>query len=65
MLKTVDFNDDAHQLIARLEEANRRLQGLVNLYDKQREEMRQQITDLTKDAELGRALRVILKEVGK
>lgn len=65
MLKTVDFNDDAHQLIAKLEEANQRLQGLVNFYDKQREEMRQQIADLTKDAELGRALRVILKEVGK
>lgn len=65
MLKTVDFSDDAHQLIAKLEEENRRLQGLINFYDKQREEMRQQITDLTKDAELGRALRVILKEVGK
>ena len=65
MIKTVDFNDDAHQLIAKLEEENRRLQGVIRIYDSQREEMFQTIDNLTKDAELGKALRVILKEVGK
>ena len=65
MLKTVDFNDDAHKYIAQLEEENRRLQGVMRLYENQRAEMIQKIDTLSKDAELGKALRVILKEVGK
>jgi len=30
MLKTIDFNDDAHKYIAQLEEENERLQCKVN-----------------------------------
>ena len=65
MLQTVDFSDDAHKYIAQLEEENKRLKGVMRIYDEQRAEMIHTIDELSKDAELGKALRTILKEVGK
>ncbi len=62
MLKTINFNDEAHVYIAKLEEENRTLREMLKQAEAQNRMMEK---ELREDAKLGAALRVILKELKK
>lgn len=62
MLKTVDFNDDAHKYIAQLEAENERLQRQVNSLENTCRMLDYENTQAKKDKSLADAIRTIIKE---
>lgn len=62
MLKTVNFNDEAHVYIAKLEEENNTLREMLKQAEARNHTLEK---ELRGDAKLGAALRVILKELAK
>ena len=62
MLKTVDFNDDAHKYIAQLEIENETLKRKVDVLENTCRTLNYEKTQLEKDKRLANALRTIMKE---
>ena len=62
MLKTVDFNDDAHKYIAQLEAENERLQRKVNSLEDTCRILSYANAQAQKDKSLADAMRTIIKE---
>lgn len=62
MLKTVDFNDDAHKYIAKLEAENERLQRKVNSLENACRMLNYEKEQAEKDKPLADAIRTIIKE---
>ena len=62
MLKTVDFNDDAHKYIAKLEAENERLQRKVNSLEDTCRILSYANAQAQKDKPLADAIRTIIKE---
>lgn len=62
MLKTVDFNDDAHKYIAQLEIENETLRSKVNVLENACRTLNYEKTQLEKDKRLADAIRTIMKE---
>jgi len=62
MLKTIDFNDDAHKYIAQLEEENERLQCKVNSLEDACRRLQWENAQAKKDKPLADAIRTIIKE---
>lgn len=62
MLKTVDFNDDAHKYIAQLEAENERLQHKVNSLENTCRMLDYENAQARKDKSLADAIRTIIKE---
>ena len=62
MLKTVDFNDDAHKYIAKLEAENERLQRKVNSLEDTCRILSYANAQAQKDKTLADAMRTIIKE---
>lgn len=62
MLKTVDFNDDAHQYIAKLEAENEILQHKINLLEDACHRLNYENEQAKKDTSLADAVRTIIKE---
>lgn len=65
MLKTVDFNDDAHEYIAKLEAENERLQRKVNALENACRMLDYENAQARKDKTLADAIRTIIKELKK
>jgi cell division protein FtsB len=63
MLKTVDFNDDAHKYIAKLEAENERLQRKVNALENACRMLDYENAQARKDKTLADAIRTIIKEL--
>ena len=62
MLRTVDFNDDAHKYIARLEAENEILQRKVNSLETTCRMLNYENEQAKKDKPLADAIRTIMKE---
>ena len=62
MLKTVNFNDDAHKYIAQLEIENETLKHKVNVLENICRTLEYEKTELEKDKRLANAFRTIMKE---
>jgi len=62
MLKTVNFNDDAHKYIAQLEAKNERLQREVNSLENACRMLNYENEQAKKDKLLADAIRTIIKE---
>jgi len=62
MLKTIDFNDDAHKYIARLETENDNLQRKVNALENACRILKYENEQAKKDKPLADAIRTIIKE---
>lgn len=62
MLKTVDFNDDAHKYIAKLEAENERLQRKINSLENTCRILNYDNEQVKKDKLLADAIRTIIKE---
>ena len=62
MLKTVDFNDDAHKYIAQLKEENEELQRKVNALENACRMLNYENEQAKKDKPLADAIRTIIKE---
>ena len=62
MLKTVDFNDDAHKYIAKLEVENETLKRKVDSLEDACRILNYEKIQLEKDKRLADALRTIMKE---
>lgn len=62
MLKTVDFNDDAHKYIAQLEAENERLQRKVNALENTCRVLDYANEQTKKDKLLADAIRTIIRE---
>ena len=62
MLKTIDFNDDAHKYIAKLEAENERLQRKVNSLEDTCRILSYANAQAQKDKPLADAIRTIIKE---
>ena len=62
MLKTVDFNDDAHKYIAKLETENERLQRKINSLENTCRILNYDNEQVKKDKLLADAIRTIIKE---
>lgn len=63
MLKTVDFNDDAHKYIAKLEAENERLQRKVNALENACRMLDYENAQARKDKTLADAIRTVIKEL--
>ena len=61
MFKTADFTDE----VWRLKHENEELKKKLEAYEQEYRRMRYDLDIKDKDTELGKALRTILKEVGK
>lgn len=62
MLKTIDFNDDAHKYIAQLEAENERLQCKINALENACRILKYENEQAKKDKPLVDAIRTIIKE---
>ena len=62
MLKTIDFNDDAHKYIAQLEVENERLKYKVNSLEDACRRLEYENARAKKDKPLADAIRTIIKE---
>lgn len=62
MLKTIDFNDDAHKYIAQLEAENKRLQCKVDSLENVCRMLKYENERAKKDKPLADAIRTIIKE---
>lgn len=62
MLKTIDFNDDAHKYIAQLEAENERLQCKVDSLENACRMLKYENERAKKDKPLADAIRTIIKE---
>lgn len=62
MLKTINFNDDAHKYIAKLEAENERLQRKVNSLEDTCRILSYANAQAQKDKSLADAMRTIIKE---
>ena len=62
MLKTIDFNDDAHKYIAQLEAENERLQRKVTSLENACRMLNYENEQAKKDKPLVDAIRTIIKE---
>ena len=62
MLKTVDFNDDAHKYIAQLKAENEELQRKVNALENACRMLNYENEQAKKDKPLADAIRTIIKE---
>ena len=65
MLKTVDFSEEQWQVAAQLRYENEELKRKIDAYKEEVASLRYELDKVNKDAVLGKALRTILKEVGK
>lgn len=62
MLKTVDFNDDAHKYIAQLEVENEKLRRKINSLENTCRMLNYENEQAKKDKPLADAIRTIIKE---
>ena len=62
MLKTINFNDDAHKYIAQLKAENERLQQKVNSLEDAYRMLNYENEQAKKDKPLADAIRTIIKE---
>ena len=62
MLKTINFNDDAHKYIAQLKAENERLQQKVNSLEDACRMLNYENEQAKKDKPLADAIRTIIKE---
>lgn len=65
MLKTVDFNEEKWEVASQLRYENEELKRKLDAYQQEVSNLRYELDKANKDAVLGKALRTILKEVGK
>jgi cell division protein FtsB len=63
MLKTINFNDDAHKYIAQLEAENERLQRKINSLENTCRMLNYENEQAKKDKPLADAIRTIIKEL--
>ena len=63
MMQTINFGDEAHIRIAKLEEENFRLNAELQSTERRLNYTRDELDRIRRDAEIGAALKVILKEI--
>ena len=63
MIQTINFGDEAHARIANLEKENFELNAKLQSTERRLSYTIDELDRVKKDAELGAALRVILKEI--
>ena len=63
MMQTINFGDEAHMRIANLEEENFKLKAELQSTERRLNYTRDELDRIRKDAEIGAALKVILKEI--
>ena len=63
MMQTINFGDEAHTRIANLEEENFKLNAELQSTERRLNYTLDELDRLRKDAKLGAALKVILKEI--
>ena len=63
MMQTINFGDEAHIRIAKLEKENFELNAKLQSTERRLSYTSDELDRIRKDAELGAALRVILEEI--
>ena len=65
MLKNVDFSEEKWEIVAKLRYENEELKRKLDAYQQEISYLHNELDKANKDVVLGKALRTILKEVGK